>query len=112
MAAQARLTAEAGFEASDLPGLRKAAILAMAVGEELAATLFQGLNEIDLQKVTNELTRLGKVPATQLTQVMTEFYGLLQTQQFMVRGGPAYAMKLLTEAFGTGKADATAGAGE
>ena len=41
----------------------------------------------------------------QLTQVMTEFYGLLETQQYMVRGGPAYAMKLLTEAFGTGKAE-------
>ncbi len=102
--ATARLTAEAGFEASALPGLRKAAILVMAVGEELAATLFQSLNEGDLQKVTNELTRLGKVPSTQMTQVLTEFYGLLETQQFMVRGGPQYAMKLLTEAFGAEKA--------
>ena len=100
----ARLTAEAGFEASDLPGLKKAAILVMALGEELASALFQGLNENDLQKVTNELTRLGTVPAQQLTQVLTEFYGLLETQQYMVRGGPTYAMKLLTEAFGNDKA--------
>ena len=103
--ATARLAAESGFEASELPGLRKAAILVMALGEELSSTLFKGLNETDLQKVTNELTRLGNVPAQQLTQVMTEFYGLLETQQYMVRGGPAYAMKLLTEAFGTGKAE-------
>ena len=96
--AQARLAAEAGFEASALPGLRKAAILVMALGEELSSTLFKGLGESDLQKVTNELTRLGNIPAQQLTQVMTEFYGLLETQQYMVRGGPAYAMKLLTEA--------------
>ncbi len=103
--ATARLTAEAGFEASDLPGLKKAAILVMALGEELASALFQGLNENDLQKVTNELTRLGNIPAHQLTQVLTEFYGLLETQQFMVRGGPTYAMKLLTEAFGAEKAE-------
>ena len=32
--------------------------------------------------------------------MLTEFYGLLETQQYMVRGGPDYAMKLLTEAFG------------
>ena len=103
--ATARLPAEAGFEASDLPGLKKAAILVMALGEELASALFQGLNEHDLQKVTNELTRLGNIPAQQLTQVLTEFYGLLETQQFMVRGGPTYAMKLLTEAFGPEKAE-------
>jgi flagellar motor switch protein FliG len=35
---------------------------------------------------------------------MTEFYGLLETQQYMVRGGPEYALKLLTEAFGSNKA--------
>ncbi|MEO6817024.1 MAG: flagellar motor switch protein FliG, partial [Edaphobacter sp.] len=40
-----------------------------------------------------------------LTQVLTEFYGLLETQQYMVRGGPEYALKLLTEAFGSGKAE-------
>ena len=77
----------------------------MALGEELASVLFQGLNENDLQKVTNELTRLGNIPAQQLTQVLTEFYGLLETQHFMVRGGPTYAMKLLTEAFGLQKAE-------
>ncbi len=54
-----------------------------------------------MQRVTlDEMLRgLGDVPAAQLTQVMTEFYGLLETQQYMVRGGPDQAMRLLTEAF-------------
>ncbi len=99
------LTADAGFEAAAMPGLRKAAILIMAVGEELASTLFKSLNEEDVQKVTEEITRLGEVPAGHLTQVLTEFYGLLETQQFMVRGGPDYAQKLLTEAFGRDRAN-------
>ena len=99
------LPADAGFEAAAMPGLRKAAILIMAVGEELAKTLFQSLNEVDVQKVTEEITRLGEVPAAQLTKVLTEFYGLLETQQYMVRGGPEYAAKLLTEAFGKERAD-------
>ena len=38
------LPANAGFEAAEIPGLRKAAILIMAVGDELAKTLFQSLN--------------------------------------------------------------------
>ena len=99
------LAADAGFEAAEMPGLRKAAILVMGLGEELSAALFKSLNETDVQRVTDEITRLGDVPATQLTQVMTEFYGLLETQQYMVRGGPEYALRLLTEAFGQARAD-------
>lgn len=99
------LPAEAGFAPAELPGLRKAAILMVALGDELAKTLFLSLSEADVRRVTEEITRLGEIPAQQLTQVMTEFYGLLETQQYMVRGGPEYALKLLTEAFGPGKAE-------
>ncbi len=65
-----------------------------------------------MQRVTDEITRLGEVPPAQLTQVLTEFYGLLETQQYMVRGGPDYALKLLTEAFGAPKAEELLAAGE
>jgi flagellar motor switch protein FliG len=85
------LTPEAGFVPADISGLRKAAILMVAIGDELAKVLFQSLSEIDVRRVTDEITRLGDVPAAQLTQVLTEFYGLLETQQYMVRGGPDYA---------------------
>ena len=98
------LPAEAGFVAADVPGLRKAAILMVALGDELAKMLFQSLSERDVHRVTDEISRMGEVPAAQLTQVMTEFYGLLETQQYIVRGGPEYASKLLTEAFGPQKA--------
>ncbi|GGG81640.1 flagellar motor switch protein FliG [Edaphobacter dinghuensis] len=99
------LPAEAGFAPAEIPGLRKAAILMVALGDELAKTLFLSLSEADVRRVTEEITRLGEIPAQQLTQVMTEFYGLLETQQYMVRGGPEYALKLLTEAFGLSKAE-------
>ena len=99
------LPSESGFLPAELPGLRKAAILMVALGDELAKTLFQSLSELDVQRVTEEITRLGEVPAAQLTQVLTEFYGLLETQQYMVRGGPEYALKVLTEAFGLSKAE-------
>jgi len=99
------LPAESGFLPSNMPGLRKAAILVMALGEELSTTLFKSLSEQSIQKLTDELTTLGDVPAVQLKQVLTEFYGLLETQQYVIRGGTEYAMKLLTEAFGSDKAD-------
>lgn len=100
------LPEESGFAPSDLPWLRKAAILMVALGDELAKTLFQSLSETDIHRVTEEITRLGDMPAHLLTQVLTEFYGLLETQQYMVRGGPEFAMKVLTEAFGPTRAEA------
>jgi flagellar motor switch protein FliG len=39
-----------------------------------------------------------------LKHVVTEFYGLLETQQYMVRGGRAHALRVLTEAFGDQRA--------
>ena len=98
------LSAESGFLPAEASGLRKAAILMVALGDELAKMLFQSLSERDVHRVTAEITKLGEVPATQLTQVLTEFYGLLETQQYIVRGGPEYASKLLTDAFGPQKA--------
>ncbi len=99
------LTADAGFEASDLPGLRKAAILIMGVGDDLAKALLSSLSEPDVQRITDEITRLGGVPAPQVTQVLMEFYGLLETEQYTVQGGPESAARLLVEAFGEAKAD-------
>jgi flagellar motor switch protein FliG len=87
-----------------MPGLRKAAILMIAVGDELAKVFIQSLSNTDVQQLTDEITRLGSVPQDVLTQVLTEFYGLLETQQYVVRGGVDYARRLLTDAFGASRA--------
>ena len=101
----AMLPAEAGFEPSDMPGLRKAAILMVTLGETLAKTMFQSLSEPDIRRVTEEIMRLGEISSDECVQVLTEFYGLLETQEYIGKGGPEYATKLLTEAFGKNRAD-------
>jgi len=98
------LPERANFTPANVPGIRKAAILMMAVGDDLAKKLFQSLDEKQLEKITFELTEMGSVPAELLTQVLMEFYGLLETQQYMVHGGMAYARRILTETFGEERA--------
>ena len=98
------LPVDASYEPAKVPGIRKAAVLMLALGDA-AKELFQNLNERDVERVANEITRLGDVPVALSNQVMTEFYGLLETQQYMLRGGPEYALRLLTEAFGTDRAE-------
>jgi len=92
-------------ERAPIPGLRKAAILIMAVGEELATNLFQSLNEVDVQRVADEIARMGEVDEEQLDDVLKEFHELVRSQTQMVRGGHDYASRLLTEAFGPARAD-------
>jgi flagellar motor switch protein FliG len=99
------LPIKSGFAASGIPGLRKAAILMVAVGDDLAKVFFQSLSQYEVQQVTDEITRLGDVSQAQLTQILTEFYGLLETQQYVVRGGLDYARRLLTDAFGQKRAE-------
>jgi flagellar motor switch protein FliG len=99
------LLAEKGFVPAAISGLRKAAILMVAVGDEVAKMLFQSLSERDVQRVVDEITRMGDVSSEQSQQVLTEFYGLLETQQYVVRGGEEYARRLLTDAFGPQRAE-------
>jgi flagellar motor switch protein FliG len=88
-----------------ITGLQKAAILIMAVGEELARNLFQSLSDLDVQRVADEISRMGEVTDEQIEEVVAEFYELVRTQNYMVRGGHEYATRLLTEAFGPARAE-------
>jgi flagellar motor switch protein FliG len=88
-----------------IPGVRKAAILIMAVGEELARNLIQSLSEGDVQRIADEISNIGEVSDEQLDEVMSEFHGRVQSQGYMLRGGHDYAARLLTEAFGPARAD-------
>jgi flagellar motor switch protein FliG len=87
-----------------IPGLRKAAILMMGIDEEVAASLFQSLAEVAAQRLTEEITIMGDVTSVDLSRVLTEFHGLLEADEYVLRGGPEYALRLLTEAFGATRA--------
>lgn len=84
--------------------LRKAAILIVTLGEETAKSLLRGLGEAEVQRLTAELSRVGEISPEEQTQVLLEFYGLQETQQYILRGGLDYASRLLTETFGRQRA--------
>jgi flagellar motor switch protein FliG len=88
-----------------MPGLRKAAILLVAVGEELAKEILRALPEVDVQRLTEELAELRGVTSEISCEVLEEFWELLETQGFMIHGGLDYASRLLQETFGKERAD-------
>ncbi len=87
-----------------IPGLRKAAILMMGLNDELATVLLQNLGDVEAQKVTEEITLMGDVSSSDVRRVLSEFHGLLEADEYVLRGGPDYALRLLTEAFGEARA--------
>jgi flagellar motor switch protein FliG len=89
----------------NLSGIRKAAILLVAVGEDLAKEILRALPENDVERLTEELADLRGVSPELSADVIGEFWELLETQSFMVHGGIDYASRLLVDTFGKQRAD-------
>jgi flagellar motor switch protein FliG len=92
-------------QSAHLPGLRKAAVLLVAVGEELAKEILRALPEADVQRLTEELAELRGITPELSAEILEEFWELLETQNFMIHGGLDYASRLLMETFGKERAD-------
>ncbi|HLH33881.1 MAG TPA: flagellar motor switch protein FliG [Alloacidobacterium sp.] len=88
-----------------LPGIKKAAILVVAVGDELGKKILQNLPDADVQRLTEEIADLRNVPPEASLQVMEEFFEMIETQRYMMHGGLEYATKLLVESFGKQRAE-------
>lgn len=92
-------------QAANISGLRKAAILLIAVGEDLAKDVLRALPEADVQRITEEMADLRGVTPEMSAEVVEEFWQLLDTQNFTLNGGLDYASRVLTEAFGKERAE-------
>ncbi|MGA2216586.1 MAG: flagellar motor switch protein FliG, partial [Terracidiphilus sp.] len=92
-------------QSASLPGIRKAAILLVAVGEGLAKEILRALPEMDVQRLTEELADLRGITPELSSEVLEEFWELLETQGFVLHGGLDYASRLLMDTFGKERAD-------
>ncbi len=90
---------------SSVSGLRKAAVLLVAVGEELSKQILRSLPETDVQRLTEELAELRGVPPELSSEILEEFWEMLETQNYMIHGGLDYASRLLVDTFGKQRAD-------
>jgi len=79
---------------------QKAAILLLALGEELAAEIFRSMNESEVRSVGSALRQLGKVEQTDMDQVVQEFLGILNTKTTGIDKDTAgFAQKAIQLAF-------------
>ncbi len=81
-------------------GVKKAAILMVLLGDEASAAIFRHLAEDEVQEVSKEISRLGKIENEVADEIIEDFYRLTVAQNFLARGGAEFARKLLVKAFG------------
>ena len=86
-------------KAEALPGLRKAALLLIVLGEQASADLLQQLGEEDVQTVSREVARITDISSDQAEGVLEEFHQLTLAGDYIARGGIDFARKLLLRAF-------------
>ncbi|MSV30639.1 MAG: flagellar motor switch protein FliG [Bryobacterales bacterium] len=85
---------------SELPGIQKAAILLVSLGEEASAEILRELEEDEVQKLGREVARLGSVSADQAECILDEFHQLSLAHDYVLKGGMDFAKKLLANAYG------------
>jgi flagellar motor switch protein FliG len=83
-----------------ITGPRKAAILMVLLGEELAATVYQSLPETVVRAITQEIAELEFVAPETAAKVLQEYQRLTQTDTYLGQGGEDLANRMLTKAFG------------
>lgn len=81
-------------------GMRKAAILLVLMGDDIASQIFRNLPQRDLERLTQEIAELEYVDPKSALAVLEEYHRLTITQDYLAQGGSDYAEKLLIKSFG------------
>jgi flagellar motor switch protein FliG len=87
-----------------MTGLRKAAILLVRMGREHSTRVLGGLSEEEVEELSAEIARLGKLDPNVVDDVMDEFYAMATTRHAGA-GGLSYARELLEASLGPERAN-------
>jgi len=80
---------------SEIPGVRKAAILLLSLGQDDAAQILKRLSPESVEEVSREIASIGAVGASSRTVVFNEFYNTALANAYVAEGGLEYAKALL-----------------
>jgi flagellar motor switch protein FliG len=83
------------FEYESLTGVRKAAILLVALDQDAAAKVLKGLSKGLVEDLSREIAGIDLVPTDVREKVITEFYNLVLARQYADSGGLAWARSVL-----------------
>ena len=89
-----------------LIGRRKAAILLVLLGSELASDIFKHLDEEEIEQLSLEIAQLDAIAPEDQVRALAEFQELMLEHDPAPGGGMDYARAVLERSLGTDKAEA------
>lgn len=92
------------IDPSQLSGPRKAAILAIVLGEQLSADVMRQLEEDEVEAITREIAKIQSISSEQADAVLEECYQMVIARDYVLKGGVDMARKLLMTTFGPDQA--------
>ena len=84
----------------NVPGIRKAAILMIILGDQVTADILRQMDEEEVQAIGHEVARITSISNEQAEGVLEEFYQMSMAHDYVLKGGIDYAKKMLMSAFG------------
>jgi flagellar motor switch protein FliG len=91
--------------ASDISGIRKAAILLLTMDEEMSKEIIKDLEEDEIEAVGQEISRLRLIPHDVVTRVHDEFMKKIDGRKQNVVGGETKFKMLIEKSLGAEKAE-------
>lgn len=79
----------------ELTGVRKAAILLLALDQDAASLMLKQIGERSVEEVTRELASVGTISKAMRDEVLKEFYDIAVAHSWAREGGLDYAKSLL-----------------
>ncbi|MBC8590303.1 flagellar motor switch protein FliG [Wansuia hejianensis] len=85
-------------------GVRKAAILLIALGPDISSQILKQLPDNLIQKITYEIANINYVEPYERDKVIEDFLDMASAREYVLDGGIDYARNLLNKALGTQRA--------
>ncbi len=95
---------EGAAKPAKLSGIRKAALLLIALGDKPASQIIKCLPQRLVQRLTTEIASVDAVPPELSAEILDEFNKKVTVEEAMAIGGAQYAERVLQAAFGNEEA--------
>lgn len=90
---------------ASLSGVKKVAVLLMALGPDIASNLIKKFPEKQVHRIGVEITNLQSISSRERKMILEEFVRLYKKEDYLLEGGPDCARNIFLEAFGSQKAE-------
>jgi flagellar motor switch protein FliG len=89
-----------------MTGAEKAAILLLYLGPEATSKVFGHMDDSDIKRISQSMSRLGHVPREEIMAVVAEFTDITNPETGFFSQGEDFVRKILEKALGPMRADA------